>query len=196
MIDAILRGAVARIKDIAGPDQALGHAIARIDIYDGQINEATRASLMQMVPAVFVGFEMARPELERAFWRWDVSLALLVVTRNLASGNAAALGGPAGEAGGYLLAQLLSAAMTGERLGLEIDAITPGAIDTIVPGWLRDIKGSLVGVKLATAFRTPANPKIGHPDAWAEFLRVQSRLAMGDEFTPYTDLINTRDHNG
>lgn len=189
MIDTLIAAVVGNIKSLQGAGP-LGYRIPAVEPYDGQVNEDQMPQLLARTPAVFVAAGAARASRERDRWRWDVGLTLLVVTRDLASGavGAALRVGPAGGPGAYLIAEQLAAAFSGIRLGLEIAAIEPREIRTLVPGWARGTKAALVGVELVTAFWGQPVNGAGLDD----FLRVQSRLAIGEDFTPYTDLSQTR----
>jgi phage gp37-like protein len=199
MIDAILAAMVARIGALQGVDNPLGYDIPRVDTYDGQVNADKVAELLQKTPAVFAAFQRATPEDEGDDTRWDARFNLLVVTRNLATHQAAAHGGPGGTIGAHAIAQHLAGMLRGQKLGLAIDRIQVGAITTIVPGWLRGHKAALVGLELATAFRTagefipPNDATEGDADAaLAEFLRVETRLKLDATGAPYIDLTETR----
>lgn len=196
MIDAILAAIVTRVRQVQGAGNPLGYAIPKVDTYDGQINTDKVAELLQMTPAVFVAFQRATPVAEGDRMRWDTMLNLLVVTRNLATSQAAAKGGPGGQAGGgaigaHAIAQHLARALWGRKLGLEIAKIQPGVITTIVPGWLRGHKAALVGVELTTAFWTDGET-LPEGEALGEFLRVETRLQFGADGAPYIDLTETR----
>lgn len=191
MIDRVLAGIVKHIDDAQGQGKPLGYDIPRVDLYDGQVNQDQIAQLMQKVPAVFVAFQRATPEDEGDQTRWDLRLNLLVVTRNLATAMAAATGGPNGAVGAHAIAQHMARILWGQRLGLEIARIRPGAITTIVPGWMRGTKAALVGVELATAFWTDGAVDLAAHQL-SEFLRVETRLSLGADGGAYVDMIETR----
>lgn len=191
MIDAILAAIVTRVQQVQGTANPLGYAIPKVDTYDGQINADKVAELLQMTPAVFVAFQRATPVEEGDRVRWNTLLNLLVVTRNLATPQAAAKGGPGGTIGAHAIAQHLARALWGRKLGLEIAKIQPGVITTIVPGWLRGHKAALVGIELATAFWTDGE-MLAEGEALGEFLRVETRLRLGADGDPYIDLTETR----
>lgn len=195
MIDAILAAIVARVQQAQGA--GLGYAIPKVAIYDGQINAQKVAELLQMTPAVFVAFQRANPVEEGDSIRWDTRLNLLVVTRNLATAQAAAIGGPGGGPGGdtigaHAIGQHLARLLWGQKLGLPIAKIQPGAIDTVVPGWLNGQKAALVGIELTTAFWTEGEISLPEGEALAEFLRVETRLKLDADGAPYVDLTETR----
>lgn len=194
MIDATLTAIVRHIDAVQGKDKPLGYDIPRVDVYDGQVNQDQLAQLLQKTPAVFAAFQRATPEEEGEQTRWDLRLNLLVVTRNLATPMAAAKGGPDGSPGAHAIAQHMARILWGQRLGLEIARIKPGAISTIVPGWLRGTKAALVGVELATAFWTEGAVDLATAggDQLGEFLRVETRLKLGADGGAYVDLTETR----
>lgn len=197
MIEAIVNAAVSRIRALQGVGNPLGFAIPRVEPLDGQLNQVQVADLLKQTPAVFVAFQLAKPEPDRAQLKWGTKVNLLVVTQNLATEGAAALGGPGALGqilpGAYLLAELLAIALSDDKLGLQIEGLAPEEIRTLVPGWARDRKAAVVGVQFATAFWTPRNSSVvQNPDQLADFLRVQTKLALGDDRAPYTDLTETR----
>lgn len=193
MIDAILAKIVEHIDGQQGvAPKPLGYAIPKVDTYDGQVNADKVAELLQVTPAVFVAFQRATPVEEGDSIRWDTWLNLLVVTRNLATPQAAAKGGPGNTIGAHAIAQQLARALWGQKLGLQIAKIQPGAITTIVPGWLRGHKAALVGVELTTAFWTEGMVTLPEGEALAEFLRVETRLKLDAAGDPYIDLTETR----
>ena len=189
MIDAIVNAAVARIRELQGAAAELGHAIPRVDPLDGQINDMQVAELLRVTPAVFVAYQLSKPVADRDSMRWETKLNLVVVTNNLTSTPAAAALGTPGAPGAYLLAELLAIALSGDKLGLEIAALEPEEIRTLAPGWAARSKIALVGVQFSTAFWTPRSANRS-TDALADFLRVQSQLALGGD--SYTDLTETR----
>lgn len=192
MIELMLRAACSRIAELSAPGQML-EGVARVEPYDGQVNADFLGEMTRQLPAVFAAFQLGRAQKDRSRLKWAVKLNLVAVTRNLSPApQSAALGSPDGGAGALALGELLAMALDGDKLGLEIEALEPEEIRTLVPGWLNGTKCALVGVQFATAFWTPRRQAGGIDPQFDDFLRVQSRLALGTEETPYTDLTETR----
>lgn len=190
MIDAIIAAAIAHIAARQGPAAPLGYAIPRIEPFDGQVNEAQMASLMQVTPAVFVAFSRGSGVEQGERRKWLTTLSLIVVTRNLST-PAAARAGRGGEIGAHRIAEDLALLFERQRLGLDIDEIEPVEISPIIPGWARTHKAAVVGLTCKTGYAV-ALPGAG-PDELDDFLRARFDLDLSGAGQADTSLtIDTR----
>lgn len=178
MIDLIISRAIERITANAGLDKPLGYAIRKVEPFDGQVNETQMAQLLQVTPAVFVAFAKGSGAEQGQGRKWAVTLSIIVVTRNLATPDAARIG-KGTEVGANRIAEDMAILFDRQRLGLEIDEIEPVDITPIVPGWARTHKAAIVGLTCKTGYTVDLPG--ADPAELAEFLRARFDFDMAPQ---------------
>lgn len=160
MIAAIENAIIARLQLAASLD-LLGYRWLTATTYPADWDLYLKDKGTLRAPGFWVVFA-GGPKPEKGFGtiRQKCVFGLIVLARNERSETATRQGGPiAKEPGSYKLIEDAIALLSGQTLGLDIDAIETGAVRIVRPqGALAEFKGSMLGVELTTAFEITQMP--------------------------------------
>lgn len=121
---------IARVK-AASDSGELGYRLAQVASYGGEFDDESFFTAVRKFPAVWVTVGGSKPQRKSArVWTMAPVIAVMVGSRSV-RGERFARHGAVGEVGSYQLLQDMTDLLAGQRLGLPIEPLTPGADRTL-----------------------------------------------------------------
>jgi phage gp37-like protein len=121
---------IARIK-AASDTGALGYRLAEVASYGGEFDDEAFFTQVRRFPAVWVTVGGSKPQRKSArVWIYSPVVAVMVGARNV-RGERFTRHGSVGEPGTYQLLQDVTDLLAGQKLGLPIEPLSPGADRTL-----------------------------------------------------------------
>ncbi len=177
MIGEIENAMIARLQD-ASDSGKLGYKLGTVTSYGGQLDEDGIKEVVKNYPAAWIVYGgEPRPEHrgQNTFLHRPI-FYVLVAARSLRNEETTRKG--AGDkVGSYQMVQDLRAIFVGQDLGLEIQAIEPGATDPLFNGEVRQRKLSVFAQTFHTAYEDgapAAGVDLGVGDNAADFTHFHS----------------------
>lgn len=156
MIGAIEDGMLARIRAASEAD-VLGYRYRTLKTYATDFDDAVEAEAAKdQWPACWIVFGSwpTPTELGRGTWEFAPTFSVVVGARNFRNEAATRRGAPDGAVGSYQLVTDVIALLQGQRLGLDIGPLKPGACASLFNPQLAKQQISLFRVDFTTTFHT------------------------------------------
>lgn len=153
MIGEIENAIVARVQGLSDAG-ALGYRVKQATTYAGQFDEGAK-EVARNFPLVFVAWsgEWAPPlDTGENSWQYRPTFTLIVAAKSFRNERATRQGND-GEVGSYQMLTDMRSAFVGQRLGLDITAIEPGAARSLFNSRIDSDKMSVLALELRTQYR-------------------------------------------
>ena len=172
---------IARIK-AASDSGALGYRLADVASYGGEFDDETFFTAVRKFPAVWVTVGGSKPQRKSArVWTMAPVIAVMVGSRSV-RGERFTRRGAVGEVGSYQLLQDVTDLLAGQRLGLPIEPLAPGADRTLFNVRMGSEARSVLAREFGTFFSYEVAGEQGDAAAAADLAGINLRyyLTPGD----------------
>lgn len=197
MIGEIEDGIINRIETAASATPGLGYKLKKVASYGGEMDDEL-AKVVLSFPAVWVTFAgcgKSKPmNTQKTKWITPATFVTMVGARNVRGERATRRGVKVGsqliDVGAYQMLEDVSLLLSGSDLGLEILALSPGAIRTLYNTSLNNKAVAVFAREWHTGFveSKPREPIDTSDPMWLK-LGISYYLKPGDDVTDVSDLL-------